>query len=251
MPLSGKLNSTAASGVLTSFIGREAFVVAKYLPKKADEQLGNAGTFTRFASDRETEPGPSMTLRQVIDEIRSDAHKALVDLVRAESDKEKRRGLKSKLPAVSFSGSFSKRCKDALQRHSGLVCLDFDLADNPRIDRNAIQRDPHTLAAFASPSGGLKVIVEVDDTSDHLSAFQSARDHYAEKFLLVADESGKDVSRLCYLSHDPDAYFSDWTTSIKVRPRPKTKAPEIRSTSDEWSVEKVDAMLAAIRADIG
>ena len=42
------------------------------------------------------------------------------------ADKSQRNELKKNLPAICFSGKFSKRNSDSIVEHSGLLCLDFD-----------------------------------------------------------------------------------------------------------------------------
>ena len=219
--------------------------MAKYIFKTTNEFFG--GTFSRFNSHLNTEPSKGTNLSEIIQEITSTQHKQLCDQIRNEPSKEKQRYLKANLPAVAFSGEFKQRNKNGLIKHSGYVCLDFDLADNPRINREAMRKDRHTLACFDSPSGGLKVVVEVDH-SDHSAAYKAAREYYETKHFLKADESGSDVSRLCYLSHDPAAHFNYNAHPIQVPTKKPEPAREIER--GEFTVEKVDSMLAAIRSKV-
>ena len=56
----------------------------------------------------------------------------LVDRIRAEPDKARRSELKRGLPCVTISGEFAGGHKaEHLVRHSVLLCVDFDAADNP------------------------------------------------------------------------------------------------------------------------
>ncbi len=61
-----------------------------------------------------------------IDRIRNGKSKDLVEDVRSESEKDKRNEKKKKLPAICFSGTFSKRADNAIIEHSGIICIDFD-----------------------------------------------------------------------------------------------------------------------------
>jgi len=221
--------------------------VARYIFKSENEFFG--GEFSRFDFYRATKPSAKTHLIEIVDEVRSTKHEALCNRIRSEKDKDERRRLKAQLPAVAFSGDFEQRNKAGLIKHSGFVCLDFDLVDNPQIDREAVRKDRHTLACFDSPSGGLKVVVEVSDQSDHSAAFEAARVYYSTQHSLNADESGKDVSRLCYLSHDPAAHFNYRAHAVKVRPKKPEPAREIER--GEFTFEKVDSMLAAIRSKVG
>ena len=62
----------------------------------------------------------------ILHRIKNGASKELVKRIRAEKDKEKLNKLKQNLPAICFSGKFSKRTDSSLMHHSGLICLDFD-----------------------------------------------------------------------------------------------------------------------------
>ena len=62
----------------------------------------------------------------ILNRIKDGASKDLVKRIREEKDKEKVNSLKQKLPAICFSGKFTKRNDKSLSQHSGLICLDFD-----------------------------------------------------------------------------------------------------------------------------
>ena len=62
----------------------------------------------------------------VLTRIEQGNSKDIVKKIRAEKDKEQRNELKKQLPAVCFSGKFTKRNDASLTKHSGLICLDFD-----------------------------------------------------------------------------------------------------------------------------
>lgn len=121
--------------------------------------------------------------------------------------------LKEKLPGVMFSGTFSRRKANALQKHSGLLGLDFDHLGRALAGTKAtLAADAHTLAVFTSPGGdGLKVIVPVTatDAATHTSCFRAAEQYYRDEFGLTIDPSGKDVSRLCFVSFDSGLFIRD------------------------------------------
>ena len=81
---------------------------------------------------------------------------------------------------------------------------------------------PHVVLAFISPSGkGIKVIVRVNPipTNDieHKGAYQACLDFFedlADEYEFEVDTTGKDCSRLCYLTHDPLAIFHEDTPTI-------------------------------------
>ena len=116
--------------------------------------------------------------------------------------KEAVRKDKEKLPGILFSGSFSRRAADALEQHSGMLCVDMDNCAAPAELRAKLATDQHVLAAFVSPTGsGVKVLVRVKaDASLHAASFAAARKHFGETFGVSVDEACKDVSRLCFAS---------------------------------------------------
>jgi hypothetical protein len=162
---------------------------------------------------------------------------------------------KKALPAVMWCGQFSNREKpaaDKLQEHSGLLCADLDElgSELPRV-REQLQPSPHLFALFLSPTAyGLKAVFRVSaDASKHAGSFRAVQKHVLELTGVQIDESGKDVSRLCFLSYDPDLYYNP--DAIQLEPLPellKRKARVSDSTGDNSKPDKAEVrkMLAVI-----
>lgn len=117
--------------------------------------------------------------------------------------------LKKSLPAVTWSGTFKKRSKTELIDYSGLICIDIDkLPTVQELEelKAFLKEDPYTWLVFTSPSGnGLKVVVPVAGGPEkHLQNFLALENYYHERYNIQIDPSGKDVSRLCFLSADTD-----------------------------------------------
>jgi P4 family phage/plasmid primase-like protien len=154
------------------------------------------------------------TVRRAVDAIRSNAHKAIIDQLReavaAGLPDTQQKAIKTRLAAYLWSGTFSERKAKKLVQHSGLLCLDLDSADNPVIDRSAVEADPHAAIVFESPRGGLKVVCRVNASceSSHKGCFAAAERHFWQVHGLRVDQSGKDVCRLCFASHDPALYLN-------------------------------------------
>lgn len=120
---------------------------------------------------------------------------------------------KESLPAVTFAGIFSpRRSLETCVDYSSLIVLDVDKLSPAEIEdlRDAFSLDRHILCYFTSPSGaGLKIIVQVDsEAKDHYSAFESLRVYFLANYQVKLDPSGKDISRICYLTCDPDLYYN-------------------------------------------
>lgn len=131
---------------------------------------------------------------------------------------------KKELPGILFSGTFTKRSSQALVQHSGLICADLDdLKERVASVKELIVADPHVLAAFVSPTGaGLKVVFRCDPTKPHAEAYHALEHYMLDHFGLQIDEKCSDVSRICFVSHDPEAFVAE---SAEVLPYPE-KAPE-------------------------
>jgi len=160
---------------------------------------------TIFKNIKETEAPFFRPVSQVIDRIKNGASKDLVKRIRAEKVKSERQALKKDLPAICFSGTFSKRLDSALVLHSGLICLDFDgYRTNKEMlqDKALLSKDKHVYCVFISPSGnGLKAVVKVPiDPENHSGYFRSLYSHFKSPYF---DKVAKNIGRVCYESYDP------------------------------------------------
>jgi len=63
---------------------------------------------------------------KILERIQIGSSQDIVRSIREEKDKEIRNKLKQSLPAICFSGKFTKRNDASLVEHSGIICLDFD-----------------------------------------------------------------------------------------------------------------------------
>ena len=147
----------------------------------------------------------------ILNRIKEGASKDLVKRIREEKDKEKVNTLKQKLPAICFSGKFTKRNDKSLSQHSGLICLDFDGYDSQRDllqEKERLSKNKYVYSVFISPSGkGLKAIVKIPPLPDnHVSYFNSLEKHFNSPQF---DKTCKNVSRVCYESYDPLIHINE------------------------------------------
>jgi len=161
-----------------------------------------------------TIPVEKKSLLLIGKDIISDKYKTEVEEIRnliAQGNKAEADNKKKQLLAFTPSAVFSeKRQMPFLEMYSGFVHLDFDKL-TPEQLQNAfaiICKIPYTALCFISPSGnGLKVFVEVSTELEHHDiAYQQVQKYYEDATGLKADPSCKDVTRLCFMSHDPNAY---------------------------------------------
>jgi hypothetical protein len=110
------------------------------------------------------------------------------------------------LPAATPSGTFSSRGASNLIQHSGVIVLDFDAKDNEVFPSDAIACDSYVYAFHKSVSGnGFAVYVRIEGDK-HRESFEALEKYFADNYQVVLDQSGKDVSRMRYVSHDPDTF---------------------------------------------
>lgn len=112
---------------------------------------------------------------------------------------------------VTFSGVFSRRGEAALITHSGLLTLDFDHVTDLLELKDTLLADPYfeTELMFVSPSGnGLKWIIAIDlKKGTHQEWFSGVSFYLKKRYALEVDTSGKDISRACFLPHDPEVWI--------------------------------------------
>lgn len=159
-------------------------------------------TDTRFKENRRT-----INISELFYIIRGDEYRLIIEKIRSESDDNKRKSLKELLPAVTISGTFSERKNACLLRHSHYLCMDFDkLGSQKQSYKDKLKEDKYVYGYFTSASGnGLAVIVKIDPLR-HQETFDALSKYFYNQYGLVADIGCKDVSRLRFFSHDPDAH---------------------------------------------
>lgn len=162
-----------------------------------------------FKSVKNTAPNLTRDVTFFLDRIRDGNSKKIVEELRTTEDEEKKKILKLQLPAVAFNGTFTKRSKNDLKEPSGLMILDFDDFDTFKdaVDfKTKLKEDKHIFSAWMSPNYGVKALYRIMDVKDdeHFKAVYGE----VEKRYDNLDPSGKDISRLCFESYDPEIYVN-------------------------------------------
>lgn len=203
---------------------------------------------TIFKNIKETSTPYYRDVKVVLDRIKNGSSKERVKLIRQEKDKSNRNKLKQDLPAVCFSGTFSKRADTGLQDHSGLICLDFDGYKTKKdlmSDKDQLSKNKYVYSVFVSPSGnGLKALVKIPKDSDnHVGYFRALEEYFQSEYF---DKACKNVSRVCYESYDPLIHINE-TSSLwdkiaehEYRPIDKYKErPTIPITDENKVVDRL------------
>jgi hypothetical protein len=192
-------------------------------------------TLISWVSRVDSKKTKTISLENALEEIQSGKYEDQVERGRVafkQGGKKEAAIPKKKLPAVLFSGRFSERNDEGIQQHSGILVADLDELECPIPElRNKLEEDPHVIFVFLSPTGsGLKVGFKVPaDTDRHAASFAAIAAYVKQEYDEDIDQSCKNLSRLCFTSHDPDLYVN-W---------------EAEPLSTEWA--KQEAAQASVR----
>lgn len=160
-----------------------------------------------------TRPLRSFTISEIYNYIAGPYYKEETEQLRSIQDKKKARVFKAaNFDYVTFCGEFETRSNDTVKTVSNLLCVDFDHVPDVEGLFNLLLTDQcfETVLLFRSPSGdGLKWIIEINRGTLAHDKFFLAVDNYIQKtYGLQVDKSGKDISRACFICHDPQAYIN-------------------------------------------
>lgn len=158
-------------------------------------------------------PSRQVSIVEVYRLIKSNEFASCTSTLRNISDVKNARKYKAQnFDYVTFSGTFSRRNDANLIHHSGLLTIDFDhIPDIPAL-RTALLNDSYfeTELLFVSPSGdGLKWVIPIDlGKAKHNDYFKAVANYVSHAYQLEADQSGKDISRACFLPHDSEIFIN-------------------------------------------
>lgn len=164
-------------------------------------------------------------VEKVLEAIKNCVYAPQIQEIRKASPEDQER-LKKNLPSVTFGGTFSVRKIAGLIEPSGLMVLDFDV-EGIECPPDLL---PYAYAQFRSPRGGLKVIVRIPKVS-------SDRE-FKELFMAIQeahqdlDPSGKDISRLCFMSSDAGLIVNEQATMWTARKKDPERPQERPGTKD-------------------
>lgn len=154
---------------------------------------------------------------EVLEDIKTGKYKNVITYLRkslAESKMEAYERAKKSLPAFTPSACFKGGRKlEFITAYTQMVVLDIDKISKEQLTnaKALASQSPYTFASFTSPSGnGLKIFVKVNSSQEnHKDAFLALQKYYEELLALPIDKSGKDVTRLCFVSFDTDLFLNE------------------------------------------
>lgn len=184
------------------------------LLEKINSEIISRPTFSYFqAPITNINPFCELSLIDVYSRIKGDRYAQVTASLRGLRDKNQASLYKRRnFDFVTFSGSFSTRKESNLIKHSGLLVIDLDQLENLTEVSSMLLADSQldTELLFVSPSGnGLKWVVSIDINQGlHTTYFSAISNYLFSTYSIKVDPSGRDVSRACFLSHDPEVYIN-------------------------------------------
>ena len=149
----------------------------------------------------------------VMERMKSDKYRSVIEHGRNITDIADYRAFKIKLPSVTFCGKFAaNREKANIVSTTGFIVPDLDHLDNVDSVFKQLCEDEFVWFAFRSPSGtGLKCGLRahgIYSDDDIKIFFASCERYFSETYGLILDKSCKDISRLTFVSYDPDLFIN-------------------------------------------
>jgi hypothetical protein len=185
-----------------------------------------------FQENTWTNVSVDLTIKTVLDDIKSDKYKKQVTDLRTNLDNgntDYYDNNKKRLPAVTFSATFnSNRTKENVKDYNNLIVLDIDKLNAEEIEccYNKLLKDEFVLSFWRSPSNkGFKGLVqlefiditnEIDLDIKHKSAFKKLSTYFRDTHNLELDKSGSDISRLCFLSNDTNLVRKESANKFQI-----------------------------------
>jgi hypothetical protein len=185
--------------------------------------------FTYFKKPiKNIKPDKNINCSELFDLITQDKSIKSATLKLRELDPDQRKIFKpSSFDYITPNGTFESRNDKALIEPSGLMILDIDHQANVEGIKQRFANDLvlNPVLMFTSPNGdGLKILLPIDKAliqsgqKKAMSPVWNAVNEYLKQNysdIITPDEkgnfidgSGVDVSRACFICHDPDAYFN-------------------------------------------
>jgi hypothetical protein len=203
---------------------------------------------TIFHSIKDTTAPFHRDIDMILYRIKEGKSREVINAIRKEKNKDAKGLLKQRLPAICFSGKFTKRNDNSLIEHSGLICLDFDGYDSQKLLLEAKAEfcsNKYVFACFISPGGdGLKVVVRIpQDPANHHHYFKALQEHFNSEYF---DSTSKNLSRVCYESYDPLIYVNNdaetWdsmTQEIRQYSTDDILMPRIKLTKTDEIIRRI------------
>jgi hypothetical protein len=189
-------------------------------------------------------PESSLDIPELVEKLQEGFWKKDILNLRSKSGELSYKKLKSSLPAVTVSAELKSRDKTIpvekrLKKHTGLICLDIDKKDNPKLRVKDII-DPECLLEYVSCSGeGKKIIYRCTptlDSNEHRRIYDAAVLRLRDMGINIkVDPIVKSIASLQYVSYDPYLHYNA-KSKVLIKPLPKPKKQHAAPSKDKEEV---------------
>lgn len=183
-----------------------------------------------------------MSLGDVLNTIQSNRFEMLISELRrfkAEGKQDRADAIKSNLPAVTFCATFDgRRISNQYAHYNNLLVIDIDKLSEEEMARvkECLMNDPYVASFWKSPSGngwkGLLFLSYPEEaqilnvSEKHHEAFLYVEQYFKSNYSIELDSSGKDITRLCFFSWDPELVIKSTASAMPIKIEPKQTKPE-------------------------
>ena len=182
---------------------------------------------------------------KILSDIKTGVYQNAITYLRkslADDKKEAAERAKKSLPAFTPSATFNGgRKMEFLTNYNSLMVLDIDKLEKEKLQqcKIKIRMDDFAFASFVSPSGnGLKIFVKVSsDKEQHKETFLELQRYFEELLAVEIDKSGKDITRLCFFSYDPELYLNENAETFYSNTEKGSKENEQKTKSENRTSE--------------
>jgi len=183
-----------------------------------------------FKNTFDTDCSNITTIEETLSRIKSDEFKDQILNVRQakkENNAYQMKKWKADLPAVTWSGKFFERKDGSCLVYNHIFVVDIDNIGINRLKRfkKELIDNPWVYAYFDGPTKGIKILVFVDSPIEWHSthAFDTIDNAFYNLYNIRIDRSGRNISRLCYVSYDPSLYINEDALALHIEPAEKVK----------------------------
>jgi len=165
------------------------------------------------------------TIGDVLDAIKGPRYESQIKMIRQLKTVgriEEANEVKSNLHAVTFCATFQhRRLSSMYESYNSLMVIDIDKLDEREMDRvgDCLGKIEFVACYWKSPSGaGWKGLVPLqflqnnkglDVVNIHHQAFRSLEEFFRTNHSIILDPSGKDITRLCFMSWCPELVIKE------------------------------------------
>ncbi len=186
---------------------------------------------------------------KILSDIKTGLYQNAITYLRkslADDKKEAAERAKKSLPAFTPSATFNGgRKMEFLTNYNALMVLDIDKLEKEKLQqcKTKIRMEDFVFASFVSPSGnGLKIFVKVStDKEQHKETFLELQRYFEELLQVEIDKSGKDITRLCFFSYDPELYMNEnaetFYPNTEKGSKEKKQNPKTENRTSEVAVD--------------